>query len=110
MKKKYLGIILLILLQIKPGSSTAGTSVSAGGDTLNLIKEIMQSDVKFILDEQRIRPANSEVFRLWGENALIRKLTGFEPQFNIRKGLEITCDWFTKSGNLSKYKANIYNV
>ena len=88
----------------------ASNSEISMGDTLNLIKEIMQSDVKFILDEQRIRPAGSEVFRLWGENALIRKLTGFQPQFGIRKGLEITCDWFTKSGNLSKYKANIYNV
>ncbi len=88
----------------------ASNSEISMGDTLNLIKEIMQSDVKFILDKQRTRPVNSEVFRLWGENALIRKLTGFEPQFDIRKGLEITCDWFTKSGNLSKYKANIYNV
>ena len=79
-------------------------------DTLNLIKDIMQSDVKFITDGQRIRPINSEVFRLWGDNKLIKELTGFKPQFNIRKGLEITCDWFTKSGNLSKYKADIYNV
>jgi len=79
-------------------------------DTLNLIKDIMQSDVKFITDGQRIRPINSEVFRLLGDNKLIKELTGFKPQFNIRKGLEITCDWFTKSGNLSKYKANIYNV
>ena len=88
----------------------ASNSEISMGDTLNLIKEIMQSDVKFILDEQRIRPAGSEVFRLWGDNSLIRYLTGFEPQFDIRKGLEITCNWFTKSGNLSKYKANIYNV
>ncbi len=79
-------------------------------DTLSMIREIMQSDVKFITDEQRIRPVNSEVFRLWGDNKLIRELTGFEPQFNIRRGLEITCDWFTKSGNLHKYKADIYNV
>ena len=88
----------------------ASNSEISMGDTLNLIKEIIQSDVKFILDEQRIRPAGSEVFRLWGDNSLIRYLTGFEPQFDIRKGLEITCNWFTKSGNLSKYKANIYNV
>jgi len=79
-------------------------------DTLNLIREIMQSDVKFISDEQRIRPANSEVFRLWGDNKLINSLTGFEPQYNIRQGLEITCEWFTDSGNLKKYKTTIYNV
>jgi nucleoside-diphosphate-sugar epimerase len=79
-------------------------------DTLSMIRDIMQSNVRFITDEQRIRPVNSEVIRLWGDNKLIRELTGFEPQFNIRRGLEITCDWFTKSGNLHKYKADIYNV
>ncbi len=79
-------------------------------DTLNMIKDIMKSDVKFITDEQRIRPSNSEVFRLWGDNKLIKELTGFEPQFTIRKGLENTCDWYSNLGNLSKYKANIYNV
>jgi NAD dependent epimerase/dehydratase len=88
----------------------ASNSEISMGDTLNLIKEIMQSNVKFIIDEQRIRPSGSEVFRLWGDNALIRNLTGFEPQFDLRQGLERTCEWFTKSGNLSKYKANIYNV
>ena len=67
----------------------ASNSEISMGDTLNLIKEIMQSDVRFILDEQRIRPAGSEVFRLWGDNSLIRNLTGFEPQFDIRKGLEL---------------------
>lgn len=79
-------------------------------DTLNMIKDVMQSDVKFITDEQRLRPVNSEVFRLWGDNSLIKELTGFEPQFSIRKGLEITCDWFIKPANLSKYKATIYNI
>lgn len=104
-------------IAIAENDSTIGKEINIAtnseismGDTLNLIKEIMQSNVKFIIDEQRIRPSGSEVFRLWGDNALIRNLTGFEPQFDIREGLEITCDWFTKSGNLSKYKANIYNV
>jgi NAD dependent epimerase/dehydratase len=79
-------------------------------DTLNMIKDIMNSNVEFTADQQRIRPINSEVLRLWGDNKLIKELTGFEPVYNIRKGYKITCDWFTKSENLNKYKANIYNV
>ena len=79
-------------------------------DTLNLIKKIMKSDVQFTTDEQRIRPKNSEVFRLWGDNSLIRELTGFEPQYSLEKGLEVTCNWFSKTENLKKYKANIYNL
>lgn len=79
-------------------------------NTLELIKKIMKSDVVFITDEQRLRPEKSEVFRLWGDNRLIRELTGFTPDYNLETGLEETCEWFSKSSNLLKYKANIYNV
>ena len=80
------------------------------GDTLNLIKEIMQSNVEFITDEQRIRPEKSEVFRLWCDNSKIKSLTGFEPKYSIKDGLEKTIEWFKDPENLKKYKANIYNV
>ena len=79
-------------------------------DTVKLISELMNIDVDLISDKQRIRPQKSEVFRLWCDNNKIRKLTGFEPEYDIRKGLQLTIDWFTRSENLSKYKANIYNV
>lgn len=80
------------------------------GDTLNLIRELMNSDVKFITDEQRLRPEKSEVFRLWCDNTKLRELTGFEPHYSIRDGLKATVDWFTRPENLAKYKADIYNV
>jgi NAD dependent epimerase/dehydratase len=80
------------------------------GDTLNLIKELMRSDVRFITDEQRLRPEKSEVFRLWCDNTLINELTGFTPQVDIREGLARTIAWFSDSENLKKYKADIYNV
>ena len=80
------------------------------GDTLNLIKELMDSDVKFITDKQRIRPEKSEVFRLWCDNSKIKKLTGFKPQVDIKEGLQKTIDWITQPNNLKKYKSEIYNV
>jgi NAD dependent epimerase/dehydratase len=79
-------------------------------DTLNLIRELMNSDVEFIVDEQRVRPEKSEVFRLWCDNTKIRDLTGFEPEYNISQGLKETIEWFTRPENLAKYKADIYNV
>lgn len=79
-------------------------------DTLELIAKIMDSDVKFVEDTQRLRPKNSEVFRLWGDNARIKVLTGFTPTYDIEAGLRETIEWFTKPENLKKYKANIYNV
>lgn len=80
------------------------------GDTLNLIRELMESDVEFITDAQRMRPGKSEVFRLWCDNTRIRELTGFAPRFGIREGLQETIEWFTRPANLARYKAAIYNV
>lgn len=79
-------------------------------DILKLIAELMQSDVQFIEDKQRLRPKNSEVFRLWGDNSKIKRLTGFTPDYDIRKGLAETIKWFVKPENLKMYKSDIYNV
>lgn len=96
---------------------TNGKTVNIGSnyeisiiDTLNKIKEIMGSDAKIICDEQRIRPKDSEVFRLWCDNTQIHELTGFTPKYSIDEGLKKTIEWFTKPENLKMYKAGIYNV
>ena len=80
------------------------------GDTLNLIKELMGSDVEFVIDKDRIRPSKSEVFRLWCDNSKIEKLTRFKSQINIKDGLHRTIDWIVQPNNLKKYKSEIYNV
>lgn len=80
------------------------------GDTLNLIKEIMDSDVEFVVDQGRIRPNKSEVSRLWCDNSKIYELTGFRPKVDIRSGLKRTVDWIVQPKNLCRYKHNIYNI
>lgn len=79
-------------------------------DTLNLIAALMNSDVHFFEDQARIRPKNSEVFRLWGDNAKIKSLTGYEPAYSLEEGLKETIAWFLDKDNLKKYKTDIYNV
>jgi NAD dependent epimerase/dehydratase len=78
--------------------------------TFALVAELMNSDVRFIEDEQRLRPQNSEVFRLCGDNSLIYSLTGFQPSFTLEQGLQETIDWFLNKKNLQQYKSDIYNV
>ena len=80
------------------------------GDVLNIIKEMMQSDAKVITDDDRLRPEKSEVYRLWCDNTKIKELTGFEPKYSIKEGLEKTIAWFANPENLKKYKSDIYNV
>ncbi len=87
----------------------SGKEISVG-DTLDLIKELMHSDVTFITEEDRLRPENSEVFRLCCDNTKIHGLTGFTPQYTLRHGLQQCIDWFTQPENLSRYKIDIYNV
>jgi len=79
-------------------------------DTFNLIKELMNSDVEFVSEEERVRPERSEVFRLWCDNSKIEKLTGFKPQIDIRGGLRRAIDWFSAKENLKKYKPSMYNI
>lgn len=97
--------------------SAVGETVNIGsnhevsiGDTVNLIKQLMQSDVVIESDDLRIRPSASEVERLWCDNTKIHHLTGFRPQVELKKGLSMTIEWFSNPGNLKRYKAHIYNV
>jgi nucleoside-diphosphate-sugar epimerase len=66
--------------------------------------------VNFVTDQQRLRPKDSEVFRLWGDNGLITKLTDWQPEYAIKNGLQETVSWFIQDKNLRKFKARIYNV
>jgi len=80
-------------------------------DVVDIIKRVMNAeDVQIVTDQQRIRPENSEVKRLWGDNSLIRELTGFKPKYSLEEGLRITCEWFLMNNRLDKYKADIYNI
>ena len=78
-------------------------------DTLKLIAQIMDADVEWVRDPQRIRPSKSEVFRLWGDNTKITTLTDWRPRYTIEQGLTETVEWFSNKANLAKYKSGIYN-
>ncbi len=79
-------------------------------DTFEMIARLMNADVEFIEDKERFRPGKSEVFRLWGDNSKIKNLTGFAPSYSLEAGLKETIEWFTDPNNLSRYKADRYNV
>ena len=78
-------------------------------DTLKLIAKIMNADVEWVRDPQRIRPSKSEVFRLWGDNTKITSLTDWRPAYSLEQGLTETVEWFCNKANLAKYKSGIYN-
>jgi NAD dependent epimerase/dehydratase len=79
-------------------------------EVFETINRLMGTNAEIENDPLRVRPANSEVFRLWCNNEKIIKLTGFKPEYTIESGLKETIEWFKIKENLSKYKSQIYNV
>jgi len=86
-----------------------GKEYSIGDVAQMLISELNQ-DAHIMMDEQRVRPENSEVFRLMGDNTLITTLTPWRPRYELNDGLRETVAWFRQPGNLARYKAWLYNV
>ena len=83
-------------------------------ETAQLIAESMGVSIDMISDKERIRPKNSEVERLWADNAKAKELFGWQPTYGgregFKRGLVETIDWFTQPDNLRSYKSDIYNV
>jgi NAD dependent epimerase/dehydratase len=84
------------------------------GDTVALIAELMNEQVSIDRDETRVRPDNSEVERLWADNAKATQLLGWTPKHKgiegFRDGLNQTIEWFLEPKNLLRYKSEIYNL
>ena len=102
---------------IAENKNTIGETINIGSNSeisiknlLEIIKDLMKSDATFIFDNKRKRPTKSEVLRLWCDNEKIKKLIGYKPEIDIRKGLSKTIEWIIQTDNLKKYKADIYNV
>lgn len=87
----------------------SGFEVSIG-DTVKMISEVMAVEVMAVeveieTDDHRVRPQASEVERLWADNEKIKLLTGWSPYYHglagLRKGVEITAEWFSNPANLA---------
>lgn len=67
-------------------------------------------EAKIITSKNRIRPEQSEVFRLFGSNEKLKTFTGWEQKYSFDDGLKETIEWFREKENLRQYKHDIYNV
>jgi len=84
------------------------------GETIQIIMEEVGKELKVISEEERMRPTNSEVNRLYGDNTLIKEITNWRPLYEkkegFRRGIRETIEWFKKPENLTNYKSNIYTI
>ena len=80
------------------------------GDLAGKLISIINPAAMILQANERIRPAKSEVFRLYGSKEKITNHTGWKQQYNLDEGLKETIDWFSKEEDLRGYKTSIYNI
>lgn len=86
-----------------------GTEHSVG-DVARMLIEQLNPAGEIEVEDERLRPEKSEVFRLLGDNTKITSMTRWRPQYDLSSGIADTIDWFKKPENLAKYKAWLYNI
>lgn len=80
------------------------------GDLAKILINQINPNAIIISDDIRLRPAKSEVFRLFGSNEKIKSMTKWNQNYSLDDGLKETVEWFRNKENLTQYKADIYNV
>jgi len=68
----------------------------------------MEGERAIVADETRIRPEKSEVFELVCDNSLAHRVAGWRPSVSLDDGLLETISYIR--ANLTRYKADLYNV
>ncbi len=102
-------------LAVAESRSLVGEAVNIGMNKevsmaalVDLIAELMNVEVKVAGSSQRIRPEKSEVGRLCCNNAKILSQTQWQPQTDLRSGLQKTIAWL--ENNIDLYKPSVYNI
>lgn len=99
----------------------AGETINIGNnfeisikDIIKIMREDFGYNLRVTLDKKRVREKKSEVYRLIASNTKAKKLLNWKPKYlkqtGLISGLRKTIDWFKKSKNIKKYKANLYNI
>ena len=85
--------------------SNEGISI---GDLTSLLSTILEQEVTIECEEERVRPAHSEVNQLICNNQRAQDLLQWRPAVKLREGLSQTIKWFRE--NRQAYKSDIYTI
>ena len=84
-----------------------GREISVG-DLARLILGLLGKELPIVCEEERVRPAGSEVERLCADNRLAREVLGWQPRHTLEEGLRKTIEWM--EGHLERYRPGLYVV
>ena len=80
------------------------------GKLAKLIANTMNIQLTIKSSEERIRPKNSEVERLFCDNAKLLKHTSWKPNYTLEQGIGEVIEWMKKPENLNYFKSDKNNV
>ena len=117
----YVEDICAAFVAIGESEKTVGKVINASskfeisiGETVNLIKKLMNSNKKIMCETERFRPKNSEVNRLFGDNSLLMKLTDWNPKYSgmdgFTKGMIKTIEWYVENKDIFVNKDKAYVI
>ena len=95
--------------------ATIGKTLNIGSGTETSIRELTELIYELIgtkrpveMDEQRVRPKDSEVQRLCANSLLMTELTKWRPRVPLREGILQTIEWVEQ--NLNQYSIGSYCI
>jgi NAD dependent epimerase/dehydratase len=84
-----------------------GADISIG-ELVEAIGRRLGRAIRIENDEQRTRPAASEVERLLADTSLARRLWGWQPRYSLEAGIDETIAWVEK--NLHRFRVDSYTT
>jgi nucleoside-diphosphate-sugar epimerase len=85
----------------------SGREISIG-ELVELLGVVTGNHPEVVTDEDRLRPAGSEVDRLLCDHSAATELTGWMPQVSLEEGLALTVEWVRE--NLDALAVDGYQV
>ncbi|KQY50247.1 MULTISPECIES: GDP-mannose 4,6-dehydratase [unclassified Nocardioides] len=98
-----LGFARAAVADVTPGTTVqlgTGRTVSIG-EVVDIARRITGSSAKVVVEDERVRPAGSEVEILLSDPSLAKELIGWTPQVDLETGLELTRDWIAENVDLA---------
>jgi len=70
------------------------------GDLVDAVGRVLGRELRTEQEDERVRPANSEVTRLVSDNSLMAELTGWQPRHALEEGIAATVAWIADHRDL----------